>query len=145
LNLRTFGISYGYSFWHTETLEIAATLGVHDTDVSAEARVETATRHIVQEQDLAGPVPMLGIAATWVASKRFYVDGRVQYVTAHVGDVDGSLGFYDLEGLYRYRPNVSLGIGYIGVRAHLSSTHATDTGFFDFNSMGPEMFIRVGF
>jgi hypothetical protein len=145
LDLRMFGISYGYSFWHSETLEIAVTGGVHATDVSTEARVQTATRHIIQDQDASGPIPTLGIDATWVASKRFYFDARVQYISAHVGDFDGSLGLYEVDGLYRFRPNVSFGIGYTGVRAHLDSTRATEAGLFDFNSMGPDMFVRVGF
>jgi hypothetical protein len=40
---------------------------------------------------------------------------------------------------------VSVAIGYTGVRAHLSSTHTGETGLFDFNTMGPEMFVRVAF
>jgi hypothetical protein len=57
LSLRSFGITYGYSFWHSETLEIAGTLGVHATDVSAEARVQTQTRHIIQTKIRPDPFP----------------------------------------------------------------------------------------
>jgi hypothetical protein len=145
LDLRMLGITYGYSFWHSETLEIAATVGVHATDVSAQAKVQTATRHILQDEDVSGPIPTGGIDATWVVSRRFYLDGRAQFVTAHVGDFDGSLGIYEADALYRYRPNVSFAIGYGGVRAHLSSTHTGQTGLFDFNTMGPEMFVRIAF
>ncbi|MGA2190722.1 MAG: hypothetical protein ABSH33_19550 [Steroidobacteraceae bacterium] len=145
LSLRTFGITYGYSFWHSETLEIAGTVGVHVTDVSSEAKVETPARHVIQTEDQAGEIPTVGIDATWVASKRFYFDARAQYLTAHVDNIDGSLGIYQFDALYRYRPNVSFALGYTDIRAHISSTQSSDSGFFDFSTRGPEMFVRISF
>jgi hypothetical protein len=145
LSLRTFGITYGYSFWHSEKLEIAGTLGVHDTDVSAIAKVQTQTRHVIQTDDQAGPVPTLGIDATWVASKRFYFDGRAQYLNVHVHNYEGSLGIYELDALYRLRPNVSFAVGYTEFRARLVARGGSQPGRFDFNTKGPEMFFRVAF
>ena len=145
LSLRTLGITYGYSFWHSETLEIAGTLGVHATDISAMAKVQTPTRHTIESDNLAGPVPTVGIDATWVASRRFYFDGRAQYLNVHVNNLAGSLSIYDFDALYRYRPNVSFGVGYFAVVAKLSSTRASEAGLFDFNTHGPEMFFRVAF
>jgi hypothetical protein len=145
LSLRTLGITYGYSFWHSEKLEIAATLGVHATDVSSMVKVQTASKHTIQNEDQAGPVPTLGIDATWVASKRFYFDGRAQYLNVHVDNLDGSLGFYEFDALYRLRPNVSFAVGYTEVRAHLASTQSRHAGQFEFNTGGPEIFVRVAF
>ena len=145
LKLTTLGIAYGYSFWHSEKLEIAGTLGVHETDISAMAKVQTQARHIIQSNDQAGPVPTLGIDATWVASRRFYFDGRAQYLHVHVNNLAGSLGIYEVDALYRYRPNVSFAVGYTAVEAKLSSTKGSDAGLFDFSTKGPEMFFRVAF
>ena len=145
LSLRTLGITYEYSFWHSETLELAATVGVHATDMSARAEVRTPTKQVIQTYDLAGPVPTLGLDGTWAISKRFYVDARAQYLSGHAGNVDGSVGFYGFDALYRYRPNVSIGVGYTDITAHLSSTRASQAGRFDFKTRGPEMFIRVAF
>ncbi|MDB6084366.1 MAG: hypothetical protein JWN43_2247, partial [Gammaproteobacteria bacterium] len=145
LSLRTFGITYGYSFWHSETVEIAGTLGVHATDISAMAKVQTQTRHIIQTDDHAGPVPTAGIDATWVASKRFYFDGRAQYLNVHISNFDGSLGIYEVDALYRYRPNVSFAVGYTEIKAHLASTQTSKAGFFSFNTKGPEVFVRIAF
>jgi hypothetical protein len=145
LSFRTFGITYEYSFWHSERLEIAATVGVHATDISAIAKAQTATRHIIQTDDQAGPIPTVGMDATWVVSKRFYLGGRFQYLDVHVDNLDGSLGFYEFDALYRFRPNVAFAVGYTEVRAHLASTQSAQAGLFDFNSKGPEMFVRVSF
>jgi hypothetical protein len=145
LSLRSLGITYGYSFWHSETLEIAGTLGVHATDVSAEARVQTQTRHIIQTEDQAGPIPTLGIDATWVVSKRFYLDGRAQYLKVNISNLDGSLGIYEFDVLYRWRPNVSFAVGYSDFAANITSTKTSKAGVFDFSAKGPEMFFRVAF
>jgi hypothetical protein len=145
LSLRTLGISYEYSFIHREKFELAATVGINDTDISAQARVSTQTRHVNQSEDQAGPFPTVGLDATYVVSKRFYFDGRVQYFKVSVGDIEGSLGFYELDALYRFRPNVSFALGYTAAKADLSSQKPSNSGYFDLNSKGPEFFVRVAF
>jgi hypothetical protein len=145
LSLRTLGVTYAYSFLHRQKFELAGTVGVNLIDLSARARVQLPTRRVDQQENQAGPFPTLGIDGTWVISKRFYLDGRIQYLKLHVDNLDGSLGIYELTAQYRWRANISVGIGYNQVRAKLSSTKATESGFFDFNAKGPEIFVRIGF
>jgi len=145
LELRSFGITYGYSFWRTDKLELAGTFSVHEIDISARARVQTQTRHIDQSENLAGPFPTLGIDATWVASRRFYFEGRAQYMKLSVDHLQGALGIYELNALYRYRPNVSFALGYHEVRANLNSRQAGNAGLFDFLARGPQLFVRIAF
>ena len=145
LSIRTFGITYGYSFLHSDRYEVAATIGISDTDISARARVQTATRHVDQTEDQAGPVPTIGLDATYVVSKRFYIDGRAQYLKVRVDDLDGTLGIYELDALYRLRPNISFALGYTMFRANLISAQTKQAGFFNFNSKGPEFFVRIAF
>jgi hypothetical protein len=145
LSIRTFGITYGYSFLHGDRYEVAATIGVSDTDISARARVQTQSRHVDQTDDQAGPVPTVGLDATYVVSKRFYLDGRAQYLRVRIDDLDGTVGIYELDALYRLRPNISFALGYTAFRANLTSTQVKQAGFFDFNSNGPEFFVRIAF
>jgi hypothetical protein len=145
LSIRTFGITYGYSFLHGDKYEVAATIGISDTDISARARVQTQARHVDQSEDQAGPVPSVGLDATYVVSKRFYLDGRAQYLKVRVDDLDGSLGVYELDALYRLRPNISFALGYTMLRASLVSAQTKQSGFFNFNSKGPEFFVRIAF
>jgi hypothetical protein len=145
LNLRTLGISYGYSFLHSEKFEVAATVGINDTDISTRARISTATLHVDQREDQAGPFPTLGLDATYVVSQRFYFDARAQYFKIAIDHLDGSLGFYELDALYRFRPNVSFALGYTAVKAILDSRKPSNSGYFDFDSKGPEFFVRVAF
>lgn len=145
LSLRTLGISYEYSFIHREKFELAATIGVNDTDISARARVSTQTRHVDQTEDQAGPLPTIGFDTTYVLSKRFYFDARAQYFKLAVDHLNGTLTFYELAGLYRFRPNVAFALGYTSTKADLDSRQTKNSGFFDFSTKGPEFFVRIAF
>lgn len=145
LSMRTLGINYEYSFIHREKFELAATIGLNDTDISAQARVSTQTRHVDQKEDQAGPLPTIGLDSTYVLSKRFYLDARAQYFKLAVDHLDGSLGFYEFAGLYRLRPNISFALGYTMAKATLTSRQPRTSGHFDFDSKGPEFFVRIAF
>jgi hypothetical protein len=145
LSIDVLSFTYGYSFIHNEKFELAATLGINDTDLSARAQVSTAARHVYQTEDQAGPFPTLGLNGTYVISKRFYLDARASYFRANVDHLDGSLGFYELNALYRLRANISFALGYELVKAHLQSSQASNAGLFNFSTQGPELFVRVGF
>ena len=145
MNMRTLGLSYEYSFIHRERFELAAVLGINDTDISLRARVQTQFRHVDQLDDKAGPLPTLGLDTTWVLSKRFYVDARVQYLKASIDHVDGLLSFYEASAQYRLRPNVAFALGYQAIKAYFDSRQPSNAGFFNFNTKGPELFVRVGF
>jgi hypothetical protein len=145
LSMRTLGITYEYSFIHSEKFELAATAGLNDTDISAQARVSTEFRHVNQTEDEAGPFPTLGLDSTYVISKRFYLDARAQYFKVAIDHLDGSLGFYEFDALYRLRPNVSFALGYTAAKAILDSRKPGNSGYFAFDSKGPELFVRVAF
>jgi opacity protein-like surface antigen len=145
LSIDVLSFTYGYSFIHNDKFELAATIGINDTDLSTRARVATAARHVNQSEDQAGPFPTVGLDGTYVISKHFYLDARVAYFHANVDHLNGSLGFYELNALYRLRPNIAFALGYELVKAHLLSSQATNGGEFDFRTQGPELFVRVGF
>lgn len=145
LDLRLLTLTYGYSFWHSEKLEVAATLGVSAVQIAATAKVQSDTVHLDQSENEAGPFATPGLSATWAVSRRFYFDGRVQYLKVHIQQLDGSLGLAELSALYRLRPNLSFGLGYTQVKAHLESAKTDNSGLFDFNSKGPELFVRAAF
>jgi hypothetical protein len=145
VNLRTLGISYEYSIIHRQNFELAASVGINDTDISAQARVSTPIRHVNQTEDQAGPFPTVGLDVTYVVSKRFSFDGRAQYFKVNVNHIEGSLDLYEVAALYRFRPNVSFALGYTATTADLASQKQSNSGYFDLSSKGPEFFVRVAF
>ncbi len=145
LDLRILTLTYGYSFWRSEKLELAATIGVSSIQIDAQAKVATEQVHVNETETAAGPYPTPGFAATWSIAKHFYIDGRYQYLNLHVSDVSGSLNLGEIDAVYRFHPNVALGLGYTEVKAHVDSTKISDSGLFDFNTKGPLLFVRVSF
>jgi hypothetical protein len=145
LSLRVLQLTYGYSFWHGENLEIAATLSINDAEIESSVRVSTEQRHVYDSQSLAGPFPAPGLMLTWVASKRFFFDATARYLKVAIDHIDGSVGIYEFDAQYRLRPNISFGVGYADTRANFLSRKSTDTGYFSFDSKGPEAFVRVAF
>jgi hypothetical protein len=145
LDLRVLTITYGYSFWRSEKLELAATLGVSSVQIDAQAKVATEEVHVNETETAAGPYPTPGFAATWSIAKHFYLDGRVQYLNLHINDISGSLTLGEIDAVYRFHPNLALALGYTEVKAHVDSTKPSDSGLFDINSKGPLLFVRVSF
>jgi len=80
-----------------------------------------------------------------VLSKRFYLDARGEFMKVKADDLDGSLLYYEFDAVYRLRPNISFALGYDAVQARLTSTQTSQAGYFNFNSKGPEFFVRVAF
>jgi hypothetical protein len=145
LDLRVLSLTYGYSFWHGEKLELAATIGVSSIQIDARAKVQTEEVHVNETESAAGPFPTPGFAATWSVAKHFYLDGRVQYLNLHISDITGSLGLGEIDAIYRVHPNVAFALGYTEVKAHVNSVKSSDSGLFDFNTKGPQLFVRVSF
>jgi len=145
LSLRVLQLGYGYSFWHSEKLEIAAVLSINDTEIQSSVRVNTLSRHIYDEQSLAGPFPTPGLDVTWAASKHFYFEGKARYLKLSVDHLEGSVSLYDVDAFYRLRPNIAFALGYTGTRADLLSRQSKNAGSFDFDAKGPELFVRVEF
>jgi hypothetical protein len=145
LSMRLLGITHEYSFIHNENFELAVVAGINDADISAQARQSTPNVHVNQTENVAGPFPTLGLDSTYVISKRFYIDGRAQYFKVSIDHDTGSMGIYELDALYRLRPNVSFALGYTAVKAILDSRKPGESGVFDFDTKGPEVFVRVAF
>jgi hypothetical protein len=145
LSLRAFGLNYGYSFVKTQRFEVAGTFAVDAVDISARVRQVSAAGRVDSSENLAGPFPTPGIAATWVLSRRFYLDGRAQYLKVAIDHIDGSMAFYEFNALYRLRPNVSFALGYDAVKANLASTKVNQAGEFSFSTRGPQILVRVAF
>ena len=145
LDLRMLGITYGYSFWHGEKLELAATLGVTSVEIAAQAKVATEAVHINQIRGHRGSLSDSGHRRDVGAEQALLPRRRAQYLSLTSWKFDGSLGMGEIDALYRFRPNVSFAVGYTEVKAHLSSNKTHESGLFNFNTKGSEIFIRVAF
>ena len=143
LKVHALAIAYTYSFVKNEHVELGASLGFNEYDLATQVAVPSRLRYEYYER--SAPAPLLGLEGEARLSSRFYVEARFQDMHAHFGEVHGTLSSYQGNLLYRYSPNVTAGLGYIGYHVDVDVTTVGDSGHFALRSAGPQLFARVGF
>jgi hypothetical protein len=143
VNWRSFGLTYTYSLIHTDSFELGTGLGVFGLQAEAMGAVP-ATGQSADEW-AAEPLPTLPLDLTWCISKRFSLNARANYISAHVSGYHGS--FSDLHGdlQYRWNPYFSLGLGYTSLHLSVSGDSRSWAGVANSTFKGPEAFIRFSY
>jgi len=143
LKVRSFAVTYTYSFIKTERLELGASLGFNILSIDAQVAVPARLRTEYTEE--SAPAPLGGIDGTFRISSRFYLEARGQYVKGTIDHIDASLKTFNGSLLYRWTPNFTLGLGYLGYSADVTSLQGGNSGHYALTSKGPQAFARVGF
>jgi hypothetical protein len=143
LNFQMGDLTYTYSFYRSDRLEIGTGVAVY----LIEARLEGAVPATFQSQTVtaAGPLPALPLDFTWRISSRFALTARAAYLRAII---DGTRGWFaDLheDAQYRWTPNFAIGVGYSSIRTRITSTTGDNPGVFAMSISGPEAFVRFSF
>jgi hypothetical protein len=143
LDLRVLGLTYTYSFLKTERFELGGGLGIRIGQ--ADGSGEVPARRLRDTFDGVAPLPTLTLDGTWRFTRRFSLNGRVQYFAVHTGGVDGSLANFHGDVQFRAWKNLSAGLGYSSLRVLVDSADPGNTGRLDFQVKGPEFFLRASF
>lgn len=143
IKLEVFSLTYVYSVIRNERVEAGISLGFDVVGFEAEASVPSRLR--TEREERSGPAPRAGLEATFRINPRFYAEARGQYVKVDIDDVEGSLLAYELNVLYRMTPNITFGLGFLGLDVAVDSMNPGDTGKFDLSTTAPQLFARVGF
>lgn len=143
INWRSFGLTYTYSIFRTDTFEVGTGLGVYFMDAEAMGAVPASGQQT--DKSAAEPVPTLPLDVVWAISQRFSVNAHGNYMKAAISGFNGS--FTDLHGnlQYRWTPNFSLGLGFTSMRISLSGDSGSIPGLISMSYKGPEAFFRVSF
>jgi hypothetical protein len=148
LSYRILTLSYTYSFWRSDWLEIGAGLAAHLVEAQANGSAFNSVTGSSMNQNVresvASGFPTIPVDVIWLIQRQIAATARVQYFRASVGNFSGSL--LDLHGDVQYRlaPNFTLGVGYtleriaVQVRSRFAGSLSIDT-------RGPEAFFRVSF
>jgi hypothetical protein len=142
-NFQMGDLTYTYSFYRTDRLEIGTGLALY----LIEARLEAAVPATFQSQTVtaAGPLPALPLDFTWRISNRFALTARAAYVRADIGGARGWFADLHEDLQYRWKPNFALGLGYSSIRASISSATGDNPGVLSMSISGPEAFLRFSF
>lgn len=115
-------LAYEYAFLRRPNYEVAASMGVHYTDLSltlsGAATVTDANGNVTvvpvatRQGSLPAPLPVIGLRAGWVVSPQWFVDAQGQFFKARVGDVDGNWSDLRASATWMVNRKLGLGLGY---------------------------------
>ncbi len=143
LDWRMFGLTYTYSLYRSDRLEIGTGLAAYFLQVEAMGSQPSAGQF--QDVSAAEPFPTLPLDLTWAISRRFAVTARANYLRASLSGFDGWLA--DLHGdlQYRWSHDFSLGLGYSSIRDSLTRHGGSFPGIVSMDFDGAEAFIRFSY
>lgn len=143
LKVNLLAITYTYSIIKNERIEAGLSFGFDVLGFEAEATVPARLR--TEREERSGPAPLLGVEVQGRVYGKFYAEARAQTLRVNVADVKGSLTTWEVNGLYRLHPNVTLGLGYNSFGFDVDSLNTGDSGRLKLSSRGPMLLARVGF
>ena len=126
LDWQMFDITYTYSFYRRDNLEVGTGLGVYLLQVKAHG--ETPATFQAQDVAAAGPFPALPLDLAWRISSRFALTARTAYLKVRLNGFEGWYADSHADVQYRWIPNFALGIGYSSIRTSLTRTLKSASG-----------------
>lgn len=142
-NQRRVEMDYMYSFWKSESTEVALSLGVHSTRM--ELNLDVPPLNFSRETSANGPLPMIGIAGTTRPTQNLELLGHVYGMSAKVGDFDGNAIGYRLGARYFVTRNIALGAAWTGIKYNFDITRSSWLGELDASTNGGELFFTLRF
>jgi len=143
LGLRMLSLTYSYSFVHNPRIDLAGSFGLNVLEFNARALVRA--RSLDHSENDAGPFPTIGLDVLVPLSTRFYVEARAEYLQVSIQDFDGSAENLHAGVVYRWRENLAFGVGYRRFDINVTSNSVGETGRFEINNSGAQIFLRMSF
>jgi len=143
LDWQMFDITYTYSFYRSERLEVGTGLGIYLLQLKAHG--ETPATFQSQDFSSAAPFPALPLDLAWRISSRFALTARTAYLKARLNGFEGWFADSHADVQYRWIPNLALGVGYSSIRTSLTRKGGSSPGTFYMSIGGPEVFVRFSF
>jgi len=140
---RLITVTYTYSFWRSDRLEIASGLAAYSLQMTAQAQVPATFQQ--QTVSASGSVPAVPLDVSWRVSRRFSLTARGAYFRAVVKDFHGELVDLHGDAQFRWNANFTTGVGYWSTRTALTRRSNTAPGVVHFDVYGPELFVRFSF
>lgn len=141
LNLTLFGLTYGYRFIASERAELTASFGIQVAEVEANAVVRS--RVVRDAESGVAPLPLIGLEGRYDFGDHWSVEARIQYLTANIEDVDGSIMDARAAIAWRTNPHLVFGLGYRSFAIEIDSQNESTPGLVDMKISGPTLFIRA--
>jgi hypothetical protein len=132
-------LDYMYSFWKTDEIEAALTLGIHASHM--ELRLSAPSLSLSREASVNGPLPMVGVALNWQPHEKWELFGHLYGMSATIGDYSGHAVGYRLGGRYYITSNIGLGLAYAGINYKFDVDRSSWLGTLDASHRGGQAFL----
>jgi len=143
LDWRSISVTYTYSFYRSQQLEVGTGLAGYAIQTQAQSAVAATFQQ--QTVSASGGFPALPLEVTWCPSRRWSFNARGAYFKANIHDFSGWLEDLHADTQYRLNSDFAIGLGYSLLHASLERSSNTSPGRVDMNVNGPEAFIRFSF
>jgi hypothetical protein len=115
--LSTTELAYEWAFMRQPSYEVAATIGVHYTDLSLKVAGNATVNGnpvgaVVRTASASAPLPVIGLRGGWVVSPSWYLDAQVQFFQLDYQGYDGTLADWRLGATWMYSKNFGVGAGW---------------------------------
>jgi len=135
-------LAYRFSFINNEKMEIAASVGLHITDLKVGLNIEGDPESF---NDVTAPLPTLGGSFEYHFSENWSFLIRGEWLDIEIDNVNGSLtsGLAELQW-YPWR-NFGFGLGYNVFDFDVSATKSDLTGSIKYKYDGPRLLLEARF
>lgn len=142
-------LAYEYALVRRDRHELAASIGVHYTDIKASLAGTVSTPGGVasgstrRDASVGAPLPVVGLRGTWGLPGNLWLGASAQYFKLSVGDYSGNL--QDLRIALHWQPKrwLGLGVGYNRFALDVDATANDFTGTLDWVYEGPIIFYNL--
>jgi hypothetical protein len=144
LDWRMFSVTYTYSFYRSNRLEIGSGLAVYTLDM--QARLSVPALGQAQLETASGAAPAVPLDLTWRISRRFSFTAHDAYFHVTVHDTSGWIADLHEDVQFRWTPNFAIGAGYTSTRTSLTRNgNSSSPGHVFMSVSGPVAFLRFSF
>jgi len=141
LDLVTVGLTYGFRFVARERGEFTGTFGIQV--VSVEANAVVRSRVIREAESGVAPLPLVGLEGRFDFTERMSAEARLQYLSARLDDVEGSIVDARTAVSWRLNPHMVFGLGWRHLSFDIDSQDQGTPGYVDLTISGPLLFVRA--
>ncbi len=150
LGFKIVELAYEYTFLKRPNHELAASLGVHYTALSAQlfATLNSASvgsRSVGGEAPVDAPLPVVGLRGLWRVGKNVYLDAQVQYFSLTVNDIAGSLSNRRAALIWQPAARWGVGVGFDAFEVEARLKDGDFRGTVDWAYRGPQAFVNYTF
>lgn len=136
-------LSYEYAFLKREDYEVAGSIGVHYTSLSASLSAKAATSNgslaadIEREGNVDAPLPVIGLRGLWALPHNFFVDAGAQFFALSIDEYDGNLQDYRVMVTWQPKKWLGIGLGYNQFSVDVDVDADKFNGSLDWTYSGP--------